>query len=840
MERRPDDLFRVHDLSVLKSPLPAHLLKVPSTPLNNMNGASSNQGASKSPFAMPVRPTPKTGTTPFGLSSLAGSSLFHTPKTVPPSSSPNSLSNLVSTNKNQALTPSPGLFGPNTAGPVLPPKWSPLGLSKTHKSLISTELENISPQRSLNSNAVSSDSDNLTAISFNTEDASKNPSLGHVMVKEETLPKSSSKRLSTKPSNKVIKHETEIINSPRGTATNKKPESTCAEGIPALDKEETTNKEGTSKSKSDDPHFSLHGQARDKTIENSSVTPETKNERISASASTSGSSLPSISAAMAKATVPQSAVFLKPLAGNETNELGSPRDLNTAKVVESSSTVPSLAKKGPLAHAPLAKTPIERERGTKMAAGERMFEGKTNEITRVLDTTREGAPLESLKSPTPNGLVKRKDAPLSKKSQMQNASNAAANTGIFDSKSRSSSEIVLSSWSLVVVPNNPNVTKIEKSVTDEWIVLVGKRSDMSEMWHSSLITGRHSQREITTGSGRVYRLDGPADELALIEAGFSFETVEAFKDGFPEVWQSVLIQEFGEAKKEEALVAASECRESRGSPLKFKPTGGTRQSTSSAQASNQASDSKVEASGHDQEYIDTIETPPRGQDLEENKDTTDSLEPQKETEKDEVTELVASVTRLSAESLLPSKRSSNKRASVTPAKTKLGEVHTPVESKEEEAQTVAKKEASPSIIGRPPRSLKKETAAATSVVSDPPVKRTYAKHKRPLPTDLSTPQPDSSLKAKDTPIKKRGRRKSEADSLSRMNTSYTTVIGVDDVPEDVNVLGQTRSGRRVVAPLPYWENKYLRSVGVSSPLLFLKRSRRTPQTTTAESEPTLT
>lgn len=110
-------------------------------------------------------------------------------------------------------------------------------------------------------------------------------------------------------------------------------------------------------------------------------------------------------------------------------------------------------------------------------------------------------------------------------------------------------EIALSKWSLVVVSNNSSVTKLERSVTEDWIVLVGKRSDMQEMWHSSLITNRLSEREITTGSGRIYRLVGSCDDLAMIEAGFSFDLVEAFREGFPENWQMRLIQEFSVSTK---------------------------------------------------------------------------------------------------------------------------------------------------------------------------------------------------------------------------------------------------------------------------------------------------
>lgn len=102
-----------------------------------------------------------------------------------------------------------------------------------------------------------------------------------------------------------------------------------------------------------------------------------------------------------------------------------------------------------------------------------------------------------------------------------------------------SSEIVLSQWSMVMVPNNPETTKISAACRD-WIVLVGRREDIAEMWHSSLITSRLSGREITTGSGRVYRLKGPLDEPSLAEHGFSPDTAHAFRDGFPPDWRERL------------------------------------------------------------------------------------------------------------------------------------------------------------------------------------------------------------------------------------------------------------------------------------------------------------
>ena len=104
--------------------------------------------------------------------------------------------------------------------------------------------------------------------------------------------------------------------------------------------------------------------------------------------------------------------------------------------------------------------------------------------------------------------------------------------------------IELAKWSLVIVANNPKITGFDISETEDWVVLVGQRSDTAQLWHSSMITGRLSNKEITTGSGRVYKLNGDLDGTAMVDAGFTFELIEAFKDGFPENWLEILLQSF--------------------------------------------------------------------------------------------------------------------------------------------------------------------------------------------------------------------------------------------------------------------------------------------------------
>lgn len=105
------------------------------------------------------------------------------------------------------------------------------------------------------------------------------------------------------------------------------------------------------------------------------------------------------------------------------------------------------------------------------------------------------------------------------------------------------SNIVLSNWSLAIVPNNSNITKIEKEKCHDWIVVVGRRTGMLDLWHSSLITNRVSENQVCTSSGRMYELEGPSDTISLIELGFSSSLTQAFESGFPWNWRELLISD---------------------------------------------------------------------------------------------------------------------------------------------------------------------------------------------------------------------------------------------------------------------------------------------------------
>ncbi|PJF19789.1 hypothetical protein PSACC_00435 [Paramicrosporidium saccamoebae] len=279
------------------------------------------------------------------------------------------------------------------------------------------------------------------------------------------------------------------------------------------------------------------------------------------------------------------------------------------------------------------------------------------------------------------------------------------------------SEITLLKWSMVVVPNNPNVTKLEKLVTENWIVLVGRRSDMTELWHSSLITNRLSNREITTGSGRIYKLEGPCDDLAMIESGFNFDIIEAFREGFPENWQMVLIQELGGAFKDK-------------SNREKKPE------VKDKLSHEKKSETKDDFHGK------RLET------------TNDSHEKKQDVKDDDFENQCPQINRI---------KTVNRRKSMPSSKPK-----------------------------------------------------TAPKIKSPQKSTLITPKSRRNAASKYETSPKSSRRYSEP--LSRWN----------DLPSfscNVQVTGHTRSGRRVVSPLPYWENKYFRSYGASPSSTALERRK---------------
>lgn len=105
--------------------------------------------------------------------------------------------------------------------------------------------------------------------------------------------------------------------------------------------------------------------------------------------------------------------------------------------------------------------------------------------------------------------------------------------------------IILLDWSLAIVPNSTKLTGIPLERLARWIVLVGRRPDMSgEAWHSSIVTERITSGQICTGSGRsLYVLEGPMGVEDMREHGFSDSFISKFQRGFPEDWRECLMLE---------------------------------------------------------------------------------------------------------------------------------------------------------------------------------------------------------------------------------------------------------------------------------------------------------
>ena len=105
-------------------------------------------------------------------------------------------------------------------------------------------------------------------------------------------------------------------------------------------------------------------------------------------------------------------------------------------------------------------------------------------------------------------------------------------------------DVIFSEWSFGIAPNTPRVTNVSKEDSQEWIVLVGRRPDTAELWHSSIVTRRLAHNRIETGSGRVYILrDGSMDSQRMADHGFGDSFSAKFAKGFPTNWQQLLITE---------------------------------------------------------------------------------------------------------------------------------------------------------------------------------------------------------------------------------------------------------------------------------------------------------
>ncbi len=94
-------------------------------------------------------------------------------------------------------------------------------------------------------------------------------------------------------------------------------------------------------------------------------------------------------------------------------------------------------------------------------------------------------------------------------------------------------------WYLQRIPNNEMFSQVKENLSKEWIVLVGYKNGLNELWHSSIVSGRESETRIMTGSGRLYVLQDQ-DPILFRRAGFSKEFISRFNDGFPEDWKELV------------------------------------------------------------------------------------------------------------------------------------------------------------------------------------------------------------------------------------------------------------------------------------------------------------
>ena len=74
--------------------------------------------------------------------------------------------------------------------------------------------------------------------------------------------------------------------------------------------------------------------------------------------------------------------------------------------------------------------------------------------------------------------------------------------------------------------------------------LRAKKITVPLRWKSSIISGVRQDGVLETLSGSLYKLVGKPDEAAMLEYGFTQETINAFSKGFPHLWREILKSEW--------------------------------------------------------------------------------------------------------------------------------------------------------------------------------------------------------------------------------------------------------------------------------------------------------
>ncbi|XP_074662638.1 uncharacterized protein LOC141915122 [Tubulanus polymorphus] len=105
-------------------------------------------------------------------------------------------------------------------------------------------------------------------------------------------------------------------------------------------------------------------------------------------------------------------------------------------------------------------------------------------------------------------------------------------------------ERTLKDWYIRPIPNM-------KAIMVEGILLQ-TNSQVNSYWKSTNIVTRIDSNTVKTSNGSLYKLHGKISRTLSIKNGFSSETVNSFKNGFPSNWKNLLAKHFEseESKKE--------------------------------------------------------------------------------------------------------------------------------------------------------------------------------------------------------------------------------------------------------------------------------------------------
>lgn len=261
-------------------------------------------------------------------------------------------------------------------------------------------------------------------------------------------------------------------------------------------------------------------------------------------------------------------------------------ELEAQVVAEPEQKPMEVKPKRPRGRPPKAKTiddAVKAELEAEMSSSASVEPKKADEVKKVVSPAKKETPAvetaKETKKVEPSPQVKRgakkdvakKEEPVSEKEPASKATEKEKDTPVANDNGKavapinktvdqeaasgdkmpiavpltSSKEYTLDNWYLQRIPNNPKFSQVHRTLTEDWVVLVGIKEDTGELWHSSIVSGREDAKRILTGSGRLYNLK-QADVPSFVGTGFSRKLVDRFASkGFPEDWQEALLQEIG-------------------------------------------------------------------------------------------------------------------------------------------------------------------------------------------------------------------------------------------------------------------------------------------------------